>query len=154
MEKIVKQIQENNNYYIEKPTDIDNTVILCDLDGDGTKEKLVVSNVSFDEAFYWTESDDGNGKIFTPYGEDGYIYGGTFSTIAIINNDEEYELVYLQYGYDGWGGSNIDLAGIYDLDNDEEYEICATFSGDGACEGVLDKVNDGWDLVMRSIGYW
>ena len=96
-EKIIKEMQENNNFYIEDPTDIDNTIILCDIDGDGTSEKLIISNVSFDKAFYWED---------TSY------------------------------------------------NNDKGYEICATFSGDGEMKGVLDKVNDEWQLVMRSCVAW
>jgi len=122
IEKVINEIQENNNFYIEENIDMDNTIILCDLDGDGGKEKLIISNSE------------------------------TFSIIAIIKSNGEYDVVYKDFGVD------ISLAGIYDLDNDEEYEICVAFwwtdEGHGGHEGVFDKIDNKWHLVMRSTTSW
>ena len=153
IEKIVKEIQETNNFYIEEPIDVDNTIILCDLEGDGEKEKLLVSNVLYDKFSCWEELPYSNEKVFTHHNVDEWddaidVISETFSIMAIIKNNGEYDVVYIG------DFEEISFVGIYDVDNDEEYEICAEFGNDGWYTGVLDKVNNEWKLVMRSGAFW
>lgn len=96
----------------------------------------------------------------TPTGEGGYLDvlpqdGGIYSIILMRCEDGSYETVYeryLEYTTDVTSHFQIMNPGLFDLNNDGEYEVVATIGEwEGGYTIVLSRDSDGlWQTVLRA----
>jgi len=75
---------------------------------------------------------------------------GKYETLFIEKTTSNDEYAYSGEAYECLGTANID--GIYDFDNDGEYEVMINFCGIGSKPIlVLDRQSENWSIVLESI---
>ena len=133
----LKDILSKNRIYGE--THFDDSA-MADIDGDGAQEVLLFAGTPTDEAGYLKISPED---------------GGNYSVILLCRADGSYETVYKryrEYTSDATAHFGLRPLGIFDLNGDGEYEICADMvEWEGGYTFVLSRDETGkWQTVLRA----